>query len=170
MIASAVMSTVIAGGMVGKVGAVDKLQISATATAGTGLSIAGDGGQTLATRSPAFLNLDVGFTHPQIPWLELAPGVMLELEGRVGFGLLPKVRAFVPWKRFRPFGLLALPVFVAPYSLLGVQGGVGLAVVIHERVALVTEGSATAYFWGSDLIDGGALGKLDLVGGVRVMF
>lgn len=158
----------------GTVGQADKLQVSAGASAGTGISLTGSGGKTYAKRSPAFLIGEVGIIHPSIPWLEFVPSVMLELEGRVGVALLPKIRAYVPGKRVRFWGIAAVPVFVAPYSMVGVQGGFGLSVALHRRVAVFGEFTASAYVWGTDLMNNAdnsaALGKLDQAFGVRVFF
>jgi hypothetical protein len=167
----------IAGGPVAALPPAEKLQVSASVMAGSGLSIAGAGGSTLARRSPAFMQVDVGFIHPQVPWLELAPTVMLELEGRVSFGVMPKLRAFVPWRgrkgkpsRLLTYGSLGVPVFVAPFTLVGVQAGIGVGVQILRHLAVVAEGTGAGYFLGSDRMEGAALGKLDAQAGLRVRF
>jgi hypothetical protein len=102
--------------------------------------------------------------------LELAPTIALEVEGRVGVALMPKLRARLPGKRVRIWALAGLPIFFAPYSLLGIQGGAGISLALHKRFALVGEVTATGFVWGSDLMDGGSLVKLDQQLGVRVTF
>lgn len=164
------LATVLCGGLYPNVSPTDKLQVSATVMGGTGLSLAGVGKQTYAARSPAFIIAEVGLVHPQVEWLELAPSVMLEVEGRVGFALLPKVRARLPGKRARLYAVGGLPIFVAPYSMLGIQAGFGISIALHKRIALVAEGTATAYVWGSDLMKKSALGKLDGQLGIKVTF
>jgi hypothetical protein len=175
--AAILAQTLIAGGAIAALPPAEKLQVSASVMAGSGLSIAGSGGTTFARRSPAFLQVDVGFIHPQLPWLELAPTVMLELEGRVAFGVMPKLRAFVPWRGRKgkqspwlTFGSLGVPVFVAPFTLVGVQAGVGVGVQLHRHLAVVVEGTGAGYFLGSDLMEDAALGKLDVQAGLRVRF
>jgi hypothetical protein len=170
MIAALALAAVVAGGVTSRVPPADRLRVSGTVTAGTGLSLAGAGGHTLSARSPIFLQIEAGFTHPSLPWIEFSPAILLELENRVGVGVNPKVRAFLPLRGPRIYGIVGLPVFIAPYSLLGVQGGMGLAVHVHDHLALVAEVTAAAYFWGSDLMRGGALGKLDVACGLRVVF
>ena len=96
--------------------------------------------------------------------------MLLEVEGRVGFGVLPRVRAFVPTKRVKPYGVVGVPIFVAPYSLVGVQAGFGISIELHRRVAVVAEFTGNAYVWGSDLMNKSVLGKLDESFGVRVQF
>jgi len=164
------VATVLCGGAIGAVAPAEKLQVSASVMAGTGISLAGVARRTYAARSPLFLLAEVGFVHPDLEWLEFAPTIALELEGRVGVGAIPKLRARLPGKRVRVWAMVALPVFFAPYSLLGIQGGAGLSVTLHQRVALVAEFSGTGYVWGSDLMSGSALAKLDQTFGVRVSF
>jgi hypothetical protein len=167
MFAASLLSyTLWAGGAVAALPPAEKLQVSATVSAGSGLSLAGAGGQTLMRRSPAFLTVDVGFIHPQVQWLEFAPTLMLEVEGRIGFGVMPKLRAFVPL-RGRSLGV---PAFVAPFTLVGVQAGIGVGVQLTEHFAIVAEGTGTGYFLGSDRMEGAALGKLDSQAGLRVRF
>jgi hypothetical protein len=170
MIGSWLVASVMCGGAIGSVGPAEKLQVSASILAGTGISLAGVARKTYAARSPTFLLAEVGFVHPQLQWLEFAPTIALEIEGRIGVGLMPKLRARLPGKRVRVWAVGALPIFFAPYSLLGVQGGAGLSVALHPRVALLAEFTGTGYVWGSDLMKGAALAKLDQTFGVRMNF
>lgn len=171
MIASTIpLACVLAGGVVGGVAPAEKIHVSTTVMAGSGVSLTGNGGRTYGARSPAFMLAEVGLRHPDLMWLEFAPTLMLEVEGRVGFGLLPRVRAFVPTKRVKPYGVLGVPIFVVPYSLVGIQAGGGLTIELHRRVALVAEFTANVYVWGSDLMDDAVLAKLDESFGVRVQF
>ena len=164
------LAGLVAGGVVSRVAPTDKLQVSATALSGTGLSLASAGGSTNSNRSPVFLDVEAGFTHPSIPWLEFTPALLLEAEGRVGFGIEPKLRAFLPVRKLSVFGVVGLPVFVAPYSLLGARAGVGLAVHVHRHFAVTAEASAAVFFWGTDLMSDSILAKLDLAAGVRIPF
>lgn len=170
MIAGWILAQVVCGGAIGQVAPAEKLRTSASIMAGTGMSLAGVSGRTYAARSPTFLLGEVGLVHPDLDWLEFAPTIALEIEGRVGVGLMPKLRARLPGKRLRVWATAALPIFFAPYSLLGIQGGAGLSVALHRRFALVAEFTGTGYVWGSDLMEGAALAKLDQSFGVRVSF
>lgn len=170
MIATLLTATVLCGGAIGSLAPAEKLQVSASVMAGTGLSLVGVARRTYAARSPLFLLAEIGLVHPDLEWLEFAPTIALELEGRVGIGAIPKLRARLPGKRVRVWAMVALPIFFGPYSLLGIQGGAGLSVALHRRVALVAEFSGTGYVWGSDLMTGSALAKLDQTFGVRVNF
>lgn len=167
---SLLMSSVLCGGAIGSVSPAETIGTTASIMAGTGISLAGREGKTLGARSPTFLLGEVAFVHPDLDWLELAPTLMLEIEGRVGVGALPKLRARLPGKRLRVWGVIGLPIFFAPYSMLGAQGGAGASLAMHSRVALVAEFTGTGYFWGSDLAKGSAIAKLDATFGLRVTF
>ncbi len=170
MIGAFLGTFILCGGAIGLVPPAEKLEVSASVMAGTGMSVTGSGGKSYGRRSPVFLLGEVAIVHPQLDWLEFAPTVMLEIEGRIGVGLMPKLRARLPGKRVRIWALAGLPIFFAPYSLLGIQGGAGISLALHRRVALLAEFTGTGYVWGSDLIDGGSLAKLDSNFGVRVRF
>ncbi len=170
MISAFITASLLCGGAIGQLAPAEKLQVSASIMAGSGMSLAGVGGRTYGARSPAFLLGEVALAHPQLQWLEFAPALAFEVEGRVGVGLIPKIRARLGGKRVRVWGLLGLPVFFAPYSLVGVQGGAGLSLALHPRFALVAEFTGTGFVWGSDLMSGSALAKLDQHFGIRVNF
>ena len=164
------LATVLCGGALPGLATAERLEVSASVLAGTGISLAGSGGKTFARRSPTFLQAEVGLVHPQLPWLELAPTLMLEIDGRIGFGIAPKLRARLPGKRVRAYGVVAMPLFVVPYTLLGVQAGGGLMVALHRRVGLLAEFTGGAYVWGSDLMPNAALGPFNASLGMRVNF
>jgi len=147
------------------------MHVYANASTGSGVSLAGFGRKTLSRRSPTFLNLDTSFQLDTLPWLELAAGIMLELEGRVGIGLLPRLRAFFRGKaRIHPYFTLGAPVFVYPYSLYGVMGGFGTTFNLTDKLQLIGESTVSAFVGGSDLADKSALAKIDFSLGFRVSF
>jgi hypothetical protein len=170
MITGLLAATVMCGGAIASVSPAESIGTTASVMAGTGISLAGRAKRTLAARSPTFLLGEVGLVHPDLDWLELAPTLMLEVEGRVGVGLMPKLRARLPGKRLRVWGVVAVPMFFAPYTMFGAQGGAGAALTVHSRIALVAEFTGTGYFWGSDVPRGSAVAKLDATFGLRVRF
>lgn len=170
MIAPLLLGTVLCGGAIASVSPAEKIGTTASVMAGTGISLAGQAKRTLGARSPTFLLGEIGLVHPDLDWLELAPTLMLEVEGRVGVGVMPKLRARLPGKRLRVWGVVGLPMFFAPYSMIGAQGGAGAALAVHSRIAIVAEFTGTGYFWGSDVPKGSAVAKLDATLGLRVRF
>lgn len=146
------------------------VQVSGTVVVGSGASIAPGPTRAIANRSPAQLTLDAGFRHPDVPWLEISPAMMLEMERGVAFGLAFRVRAFVPLRRVRPYALVGVPAFLAPTTLLGATAGLGLAVPVHRHFAVAAEFGPTVFFAGDDLIEGNTLVKIDGALGLRVMF
>lgn len=173
MIATALMlnACVLAGGLTASVPPADHIDINARVTSGTGLSLAGAGGQTLRARSPAFMNIELGARLDTLPWLEFAGGVTMELEDRVSVGLLPRLRAYLPLRRRLSFyGIAGVPVFVHPFTLVGVQAGLGFGVSVGRHFSVVGEFTGSGYFAGTDLIAGSALGKFDAALGFNIHF
>ncbi len=165
------LAWVLAGGAVASVSPAEKLNISGTIAAGTGQSMAAARRKTMIARSPAFLSFEVGFRHPQVDWLEFAPQILLEVERRTGFAVNPRLRAFLPQPtKVRVYGVLGLPIFIAPYSLLGVEASAGLLIPLHKHFGFTTEIKVAAYFWGSDLMPDSTIVKIDGAFGVRAQF
>ena len=88
----------------------------------------------------------------------------------VGVGILPRFRAYLPIRKPRVYGLVGGVFYVHPYTLHGVQAGLGLNIDLHRSFALFGELSAAGFFAGSDLMEGSGLGKLDGVAGIRITF
>lgn len=164
------LAGVVAGGVTSRLPPAEKLTVTAAASSGTGVSVASPGGGTLSGRAPTYLRAEVGFIHPSLPWLEFSPGIWMEVEGRVDFGIVPRLRALLPGRRFFPYGTLGVPVVVAPFSLLGVEAGFGAAFTVHRHLAITVETTATTFFWGSDLMKGSILARFDAGLGLRVPF
>ena len=146
------------------------IRVSGTALVATGASIAQGANGANANVSPAMLAVDAGFSHPELPWLEMGPGMMLELERGVTFGLAFRVRAFLPTRRIRPYAMVAAPAFIAPQTLFGAQVAGGVAFKLHRVFAIAAEFGPTVFFAGNDLTDGGVLVKADAALGFRVGF
>lgn len=170
MIGPIVLSTLLAGGLTQNVAQGEKMHVGAIAATGTGLSIAGRGGETFRRRSPMYLNVEVPLRFDSLPWLEVSPGLSVELEGRVGVGIIPRFRAYLPVRKPRVYGLVGGVFYVHPYTLHGIQAGLGLNIDLHRSFALFGELSAAGFFAGSDLMEGSGLGKLDGVAGIRITF
>lgn len=162
--------TVFMGGLTPSLAPVDRIEVTATIGVATGVSLTGGGDRVWVNRSPSMLNIEIGLIHPSLPWLEISPTLMIELERRVGFGVAPKGRMFLLAGRLRPFVLLALPVFIAPYKLLGTQGGIGLEARIHRRFGVAVDGTATAFVLGDDLLRDHVFTKLDVNVSLRGYF
>lgn len=146
------------------------IRVSGTALVATGASIAQGADGANANVSPAMLTVDAGFSHPELPWLEMGPGMMLELERGVTFGVALRMRAFLPTRRIRPYAMVGGAAFVAPQTLFGAQVAGGVAFKLHRVFAIAAEFGPTVFFAGNDLTDGGVLVKVDGALGFRVGF
>ena len=164
-------SALLAGGLTQSIPPADSVDISTRMTTGTGLSVAGAGGTSLTARSPGFLTAEIGMRPSTLSGLELTGGFTMEVEGRTSLGLLARARAHIPSRRrISGYAIGGVPLFVHPFSLLGAQVGLGTQLEVHRHVSLVAEGTATAFFAGSDLMKGSVLGKFDLGLGLEIRF
>lgn len=146
------------------------IRVSGTALVATGASVAQGADGANANVSPAMLTVDAGFSHPELPWLEMGPGMMLELERGVTFGVALRMRAFLLTRRIRPYAMVGGAAFVAPQTLFGAQVAGGVAFKLHRVFAIAAEFGPTVFFAGNDLTDGGVLVKVDGALGIRVGF
>lgn len=138
---------------------------------GTGLSMAGQSKDRLSTRSPMFLNLGASATLSRLAWLSFDCALLFEFERRVGFGFAPRIRANLSsGPRFNLSAGVALPVFAAPYTLLGVAAFGRAQVKVHPKMTLYAEPTVTAFIAGTDLVKGQGLMKMDMVLGINFPF
>jgi hypothetical protein len=170
MIGALAACTLWAGGVVAGLPPAEHFEVSSGIGVTSGISLVGARGDTFVARSPAMLSFEVGFIHPAVPWLELAPTVMLEVEGRVGVGVDPRFRMMLQRKRFRPYVVVGVPVFFAPYTLAGIRAGGGLGLRLHKHFSIAIEAAATVFVLGDDLIRGTVLAKLDTTLSAKVHF
>lgn len=168
--ASALAGMLWVAGLLPGLSTVDRIGVNTTVGVSTGLSLAGSHGVTYARRSPAMLSFEVGLVHPHVPWLELAPGILLEVEGRVALGLQAQARMYLTSTRFRPYAVVGVPAFVVPFTLLGAKAGGGVLARLHDRFGIALEVGATVFFLGDDLMPRSALAKLDATLALRANF
>ncbi len=146
------------------------IPVSASALVGTGVSVAPGPERSLAVRSPVLLTVDAGFFHPELRWLEFSPAALIELERGVMFGLGFRLRAFIPLRYVRPYGLAGVQVFLAPSKLYGTRFAAGVAVQLHRNLAVAAEFGPVVFFAGDDLATGGSVTKIDGSAGLRASF
>lgn len=143
--------------------------INAGAGLGTGMEL-GTGGVLAMHKSPLFLMMDLGLRLDNDQRFEFGAAVLVELEGRVGVAVEPRLRINAAGRRLRPYFLGAVPIFVAPYTLFGIGAGPGLGVAAWRSLLFYAELMVRAYPFGSDLPQNSALFHFDLACGVRYAF
>ena len=145
-----------------------ELESILTFAGGSGISL-GKGNDTVIKKmSPIFLEVDVGLVFDGDSLMEWTPSLMMELYDRVSVGINPSLKRMKPLsKRFALYGIVGIPFYFAPFTLLGAEVGCGLIYNLTERFALVAEFHADVFFVGSDLPDDSVLAKLDLSVGIR---
>lgn len=162
-------TSVYAGGLTDSMHPEEDLKFSVFGGIGTGMSMAGQGPDRLKTRSPFYLNLGASAVFSQLHWLRFDGALLFEFEKRIGFGFQPRLAArllFGP--RYQISAGVAMPVFVAPYTLLGLSSFARAQVKVHPKVHVFVEPTITAYIAGTDLVKGQGLLKMDLVLGLNI--
>lgn len=166
MVSRCVAALVAVLGLVGASEAAAQRDLSVGLFAGSGLSLGTGGGAERAEvamrRSPTFIDLEVGAWNPERPDPVLGAALRLEVDGRAAVGLVPRAGFRRSRGSVELRAAFGLPVFVAPFSLLGAEVAAGVGVPVGGGFAFVSELLVGGYFWGSDLPRGGALVKLDL--------
>lgn len=160
-----------AGGLTDSIMPDPDIRYAVFAGLGTGMSMSGQADARLSTRSPMFLHLGASATLSNLSWLSFDCAVLFEFEKRVGFGIAPRVRAnLASGSRYKLSAGLGLPVFAAPYTLLGVGAFARAQVKVLPKITLYAEPTVTAFIAGTDLVKGQGLMKMDMVLGVNFPF
>ena len=131
---------------------------SVHALVGSGLSIgSAGGGNTAMLMSPVTIDAGASFWNSERPALIAGIAGRVELTGRTSLGIVPRLGFH------RDFGIVslrpsvALPVFLSPFSLLGVEGAVTARYALGDRFWAIARVAVAAFFWGSDLPDDSTL-------------
>ncbi len=144
--------------------------LEGAASTGSGASFGKGDGQTVVMMSPVFVDADVIYYNDEVPKLEYVFGFQAELQGRVSAGIVPQFRLTTGPNIFMGYGILGLPLIVAPFVLFGTEVGGGFLWRFHHRVGVFAELTLDLFFLGNDLPDKGILVQLDLSLGLRVTF
>jgi len=119
---------------------------------GSGLTFGTGGSQDVVMqRTPIFLDAAVRAWTDEAPNPVIGGALRVEVDGRASVGIVPRVE----WDQrlgsleLRPFA--GVPFFFAPFSLLGIELGVGAAFPLGDSLRLVANFMVDAYVWGSDL-------------------
>ncbi len=144
--------------------------LEGAASSGSGSSFGKGDGQTVVMMSPVFINADVIYYNSEMPKLEYVIGFQAELQGRVSAGIVPQFRLTTGPNKYMGYGIVGLPLIVAPFVLFGTKVGGGFLFRFHHRVGAFAELSLDLFFIGNDLPDKGILVQLDANIGLRVTF
>lgn len=139
-------------------------------SAGSGLTIGADGGSSVLLRSPVFLDIGARTWASDQSELVYGGSLRLEVDGRVGVGVVPKVEYA---RTLGPIGISVgggLPIFLAPYTLFGVEAFLTGRFMIGDVFGVFGSFLVDAYLFGSDLPRGTAIVMLNGVLGVELRF
>lgn len=141
--------------------------ITVSLSGGSGLSLGTGQHGSVMRHTPVFLDAAVRSWSSEEPNPVLGGVLRVEVDGRASIAVVPRaelVREFGP-VQLRPFA--GLPFFFAPFTLLGAEVGLMLAVPM-SKTRLVAGVLVDAFFWGSDLPSGQAVVALNLSVGLEL--
>ena len=143
---------------------------SVAMAAGSGLSIATGQRGGVMQRTPILIDLAYRFWNSEDPRVVWGGSARVEVEGRASFAVVPRVEytATLGALTLRPG--LAAPLFIAPFTLIGVEGSVTARVALADNLGLLGVSMVTAYLRGSDLPDDSVLLMFNGMLGVDLVF
>lgn len=143
-------------------------EFAVSLSAGSGLTLGTGGGQgVVVERTPIFLDAAVRAWTDEAPNPVIGGALRFEVDGRASLGIVPRIE----WAQrlgaleLRPFA--GVPFFFAPFSLLGVEAGLGVRMRLGDSLGLVANFLVDAYVWGSDLPADSALVMLNGTVGIE---
>ena len=142
----------------------------AAASAGSGLSFGPGDGRTVVMMSPMYVDLDFIYANDERPQFEMGVGLQAELQGRVSAGVIPQLRYTSGPGTLMWYGIIGVPLVVAPFALFGVEAGGGILWRFDDRFGVFGEMVIDYFFLGSDLQESGVLIQTDINAGIRVRF
>jgi hypothetical protein len=144
--------------------------IEGAAGAGSGASFGTGDATTVVLMSPTFIDIDIIVSSNELPKLEYGIAFQAEVQGRVSAGIIPQLRFSTGHPKWRLYGLIGVPIFVAPFTMLGVEAGGGVNWRVAEHFGLYGEVVVDLFLTGSDLQEDGMAVRLDGCLGARVAF
>ena len=147
-----------------------RLEVSGSLLAGTGLSVGMGAGTSLAQRNATAVAVQILAGNSELRWLRYGLTIRSEVEGKVTLGLVPQLMLLRFFGRFSLGGLIGLPLIIAPRSLYGVEVGGVVSFAFVEWAAVVGQLLFSFYPLGSDLPEGSNLTMIQLFVGVEFRF
>jgi hypothetical protein len=121
-------------------------------TAGSGLSVGTGADAAVVRRTPLFVDAGAITWSSEEALVRAGGTVRVEVDGRVGVGVVPRIEL---GKRLGgPLSLrvgVAAPLFLAPYTMFGVEGVAGAVVHLGATLGISLTLFVDAFFLGDDL-------------------
>lgn len=147
-----------------------RLQIFASAAAGTGVSLGTGGDGTAARRSATFVDLRVMGANSEMDWLRYGVSIRSELEGKVTIGVVPQLSIVTSWRQLL-FGVTGgVPLIVMPKSLYGIEAGGHVGYQVLSWLAVTGLFYVSVFPLGNDLPEGSVLVMMQCHVGAEIRF
>jgi hypothetical protein len=158
------------GLLVPSVAAAQTRVVSATTTVGSGVSVGGGQGGAVVARSPVFADVAIRGWTDEEPSVLYGGSIRVEVEGRASVAVVPRAelaRSVGPLE-LRPG--VALPFFFAPFTMLGAELSLAVAVPITSAIRAGGIVMLDAFFLGSDVPEGATVIMFNGAVGVELVF
>jgi hypothetical protein len=122
------------------------------ARVGSGLEIgAGEGSETVKRMSPIFVDLDVRTWTDESSGVIYGGSLRMEVAGKTSIGAVPRIelRRNAGPLELRPG--LAVPMFLAPFLMFGVEGGLNARFPIGGGFGVMAAITGAGFFFGDDV-------------------
>ena len=128
----------------------ESLDIVFDASLGSGARLGTRGGETVTTRTPTYVGLDLGLIIARDTSVEWTMGAIVQIEDPAA-ALHPQVRLVKQVKSTKVIALVGAPYFVVPYRQLGLDFGGGAIIPMNDAIGLVALGTISVFFAGENL-------------------
>ena len=124
---------------------------SASIAAGSGVTLGTSQSGTAITHSPLFLDIAYRTWSSEEPWLVVGASGRVEVDGRTSVGVVPRVELSYDAGPMLLRPGLGAPLFIAPFTMFGVEGSLTGQLTITESVAALATIAVDAFLFGSDV-------------------
>lgn len=153
-----------------QIASAQRLQIQASALAGTGVSMGMGAGTSIARRSATTVAASITASNSERPFFRYGLTLRGEVEGKVTFGIVPQITVLKTLDRFALGGTLGLPMIVAPRTLYGVEAGGYFSFSVLEWMSVVAQLFVSFYPFGKDLPEDSLLSMVQFYAGLEFHF
>ncbi len=147
-----------------------RLITEGAASVGSGVSFGPGENAAVIMASPLYIDVDIIFANSERPKFEYVLGFQAEIIRRITAGVVPQIRLTNTHPKVLAYGILGIPVILAPFILFGPEIGGGLLWRISPKVGLFAEIVLDLFVIGTDLPKDSVLVQLDGNVGIRVKF
>jgi hypothetical protein len=135
---------------------------------GSGIMRGSRGGLAAARASPIFLEASSRFFVDEERAVMFGGSIRMELEHSAGLAVVPRVELRHRWSKLELRPGLAIPIFLAPQTMVGPEVSVAARYDLFDRLGLLGMLSSAVFIEGTDVPDNSTLLMFNLLLGVEL--